>query len=116
MIVLLYFIQGPDVLLVKRENGHLAYFCDMDQYGVKLGRVGILPLSFLLVVHVDLLLGEVDVSYLRCCLPFSRSTLITRKISFFPTFMARWIAFRMVVVYSLIGIMPFLPLYSSRET
>lgn len=81
-----------------------------------MGGVVVLSFALLFVVDVDLLLRKVDVSCLGRVVPFSLSTRMTRRISFLPTFMARWMALRMVVVYSLMGIMPLRPLYSSRAT
>ena len=116
MVVLAAAVDGPYVFLVEGEDGDFAELSDMDEDGVQLGGVVVLSLALLLVVDVDLLLGEVDVSCLGRGVPFSRSTLMTRKIYFLPTFMARWMALRMVVVYSLMGIMPLRPLYSSSAT
>jgi hypothetical protein len=61
MVVLLEFVEGPDVLLVEINDGDLAYLSDVDENGVKLGGVVIFLLAFLLVVDVHLSLREIDV-------------------------------------------------------
>ena len=63
MIEFVIFVEGPDVLLVEVNNGSFAVFGHMDQNGVQLSRIGVLHLSLLLVIDVDLFLGEVDVAY-----------------------------------------------------
>ena len=39
MVVLLEFVDGPDVLLVEIEDGYFADLCDVYEYGVVLSGV-----------------------------------------------------------------------------
>jgi|688.fasta_scaffold415816_1 hypothetical protein len=116
MAILLRFIHGPYVFLIEHKNGYLTKLCDMDKYRMKLSGIVIFFFAFLLVVNVNLFLGKINIAFIVDALPFSLSTLMTLSISFLPTFMALWIALRMVVVYSLMGIIPLMPLYSRRAT
>lgn len=116
MVVLLEFVDGPNVLLIEIEDGYFADLCDVYEYGVELRGVGVFFFPKVFIIDVNLFFGKIDVALVGDALPFSLSTLMTLSISFLPIFMALWMAFCMVRVYSLMGIIPTLLLYSSSAT
>lgn len=63
MVVLIVFVEGPEVLLVELKDGHLDDLCDVDEDRMQLGRVGVLHLSLLFVVNIHLFLRQVDISF-----------------------------------------------------
>jgi hypothetical protein len=56
VVVLVLFVEGPDILLVQLYDGYFAALRDVDEDGVQLCGVGVLALPLLLVVHVHLFL------------------------------------------------------------
>ncbi len=64
MVDVFEFIERPDVLLVEFDNGHVAVLGHVNEDGVELGGVCVFLLTLVLVFHVDLLLGEIDVAFL----------------------------------------------------
>ena len=62
MVILIEFIERPNIFLIEVNNGHLAGLCDMDQDRVQLSRVGVLFLSLVFIIYVDLFFRHINIS------------------------------------------------------